>query len=122
MVVCGKICVDVKPYKYVQVGYDFMAMQYLHVTVHGAEGVSFFVKVFRETVCVGIVSEGFLVLLEPRVAELSPQVASHTGRVTRCRSEGPHDSALSPLSCRNSNNRILWGMISSTRTECNLTQ
>jgi len=43
-----------------------MAMQYLHDNVHGAEGVSFFIKVFRETGCVAIVSEGFLVLLEPR--------------------------------------------------------
>jgi len=42
-----------------------MAMQYLHDTVHGAKGVSFFIKVFRETGCVAIVPEGFLVLLEP---------------------------------------------------------
>ena len=57
---------DVKPFKCVQVGTFFMAMQYLHDTFHGAEGVSFFIKVFRETGCVAIVSEGFLVLLEPR--------------------------------------------------------
>jgi len=43
-----------------------MAMQYLHDTVHGAKGVSFFIKVFSETGCVAIVSESFLVLLEPR--------------------------------------------------------
>jgi len=41
-------------------------MQYLHDTVHGAERVSFFIKVFCETGYVAIVSEGFLVLLEPR--------------------------------------------------------
>jgi len=35
-------------------------MQYLHATVHGAEGVGFFVKVFCETGCVALVSEGFL--------------------------------------------------------------
>jgi len=54
---------DVKPFKYIQVSSFFMAMQYLHDTVRGAEGVSFFVKVFRETGCVAFVSEGFLVLL-----------------------------------------------------------
>jgi len=57
--------VDVKPFKCVKVGTFFMAMQYLHDTVHGA-GVSFFIKVFPETGCVAIVSEGSLVLLEPR--------------------------------------------------------
>jgi len=40
--------VDVKSFKGVQVGSLFMAMQYLHNIVHGAEGVSFFIKVFRE--------------------------------------------------------------------------
>jgi hypothetical protein len=44
VVVCGKLCVDVQPFKGVQVGSFFMAMQYLHDTVHGAEGVSFFIK------------------------------------------------------------------------------
>jgi hypothetical protein len=29
----------------------------------GAEGVSFFIKVFRETGCVAVVSEGFLLFL-----------------------------------------------------------
>ena len=57
---------DVKSFKGVKVGSLFMAMQFLHDTVHGAEGVSFFMKVFRETGCVAIVSEGFLVLFEPR--------------------------------------------------------
>jgi len=46
--------VDVKPFKGVQVGSLFMAMLYLHDAVHGAEGVSFFIKVFRETGCVAI--------------------------------------------------------------------
>ena len=40
-------------------------MQYLHDTVHGAERVSFFIKVFCEGGCVAVVSEYFLVLLEP---------------------------------------------------------
>ena len=53
---------------------------------------------------------------------MNPHVASHKGSVTRCRSEGPHNSALSPLSRRISNNRVLWGMISSTRTQYNITQ
>ena len=57
---------DVKPSKCVQVGSLFMAMQYLRDIVHGAEGVSFFIKVFLETGCVAIVSEGFLVFLELR--------------------------------------------------------
>ena len=57
---------DVESFKCVQVGSFRMAMQYLHDTVHGAEGVSFFIKVFRETGCVAIVSEGFFVLLELR--------------------------------------------------------
>ena len=48
------------------VGLLFYAMQYLHDIVHGAEGVSFFIKVLRETGCVAIVSGGFLMLLEPR--------------------------------------------------------
>ena len=66
VVFCGKLYVDVKPFKSVQVGSFFMAMQYLHDTVHGTEGVSFFIKVFREDGCVGIVSEGCLVLLVSR--------------------------------------------------------
>ena len=65
MVVCGKLCADVKSFKGVQVGSLFMAIQYLYDIFHGAEGVSFFIKVFCETGCVAIVSEGFLVLLEP---------------------------------------------------------
>jgi len=40
-----------------------------------------------------------------------PQVACHKGSVTRCRSEGPHNSVTSPLSRRTSNIRILWGMV-----------
>ena len=55
---------DVKPFKSVQVGSFFMAMQYLQDTVHGAEGVSFFIKVFRKTGRVAIVSDGFLILFE----------------------------------------------------------
>ena len=66
VVVCGNFCVDVKPFKGVQVGSLFMAVQYLRDSVLGAEGMSFFIKVFRETGCVAIVSEGFLVLFEPR--------------------------------------------------------
>jgi hypothetical protein len=58
--------VDVKYFKCVQVGTFSMAMQYLHNTVHGAEGVSFFIKVFHKTGCGATVSEGLLVLLEPR--------------------------------------------------------
>jgi len=42
-----------------------MVLQYLHDAVHGAEGVSFLIKVFCETECVAIASECFLVLLEP---------------------------------------------------------
>ena len=57
---------NVKPFKCVQGGSFFMAMQYLHDTVHGVEGVSFFVKVLHETGCVAIISEGFLVLLVSR--------------------------------------------------------
>jgi len=39
----------------------------LHDAVHGAEGMSFFIKVIRETGCVAVVSEGFFfVLFEPR--------------------------------------------------------
>ena len=41
-----------------------MVMHYLHDAVHGAKGVSFFIKVFRETGHVAIASECFLVLLE----------------------------------------------------------
>ena len=59
-------CVNVKSFKCVQVGSVFMAMQYLHDTVRGTEGVSFFIKAFRETGCVSVVSEGFLVPLVPR--------------------------------------------------------
>ena len=51
---------------------------------------------------------------------LSPQVASHKGTFTRWWSEGPNNSALSPLSRWKSNNRVLWEMISSTRTQYNL--
>jgi len=54
-----------KSFKCVQVGSFLIAMQYQHDTVHGAEGVSFFIKVLCETGCVVIVSEGFFVLLEP---------------------------------------------------------
>ena len=39
---------NVKSFKCVQVGSFFMVMQYLHDTVHGAKGVSFFVKVFTK--------------------------------------------------------------------------
>jgi len=42
-----------------------MVMQYLHDAVHGAEGVCFLIKVFRETGCVAIASECFFVLCEP---------------------------------------------------------
>jgi len=42
-----------------------MVMQYLHDAVHGAEGVSFLIKVFRETGCVAIASECFRMLLGP---------------------------------------------------------
>jgi len=66
VVVCSKLCVDVKYFKCVQVGTFFMAMQYLHDTVHGVEGVSFFIKVVHETGCGATVSEGFLVLFGPR--------------------------------------------------------
>ena len=48
---------------------------------------------------------------------VNPQVASHKGSGTRCRSEVPQDSALSPLSRRILNNRVLWGTIISTRTQ-----
>ena len=44
----------------------FIVVQYLHDTLRGAKGVSFFIKVFCETGCVAIASECFLVLLEPR--------------------------------------------------------
>ena len=52
--------------KPVQMGFFFVAMQYLHDAVHGAEGLSFFIKVILETVCVAVASEGFFVLFEPR--------------------------------------------------------
>ena len=57
---------DVKSFKCVQVGSFFVVVQYLHDTLRGAEEVSFFIKVFRETGCVAIVPEGFFVLFEPR--------------------------------------------------------
>ena len=64
MVVSGKLCANVKSFKCVQVRSVFVAMQYLHDTVHGAEGVSFFIKVFSEAGIVEIVSECHLVLFE----------------------------------------------------------
>ena len=42
-----------------------MAMQYLHDTVHGAEGVCFLIKVLREAGSVAVASECFFVLFEP---------------------------------------------------------
>ena len=66
IVVCGKLSMDVKPFNCVHVCSFFMAVQYLHDTVHGTEKVSVFIKVFRETGCVAVVSEGCLVLLVSR--------------------------------------------------------
>jgi len=42
---------------------------------------------------------------------MSPQVACHKGSVTRCRSEGPHNSVTRPLIRRTPNNWALWGII-----------
>jgi len=57
---------DVKPFSCVQVDSFFIAMQYLHDIVHGAAGVIFFIKVFRETGSAAIVSENCHVLLVSR--------------------------------------------------------
>ena len=57
-----------------------MVMQYLHDAFHGAEEVSFFIKVFCETGCVAIASECFLMLLEPHGEASSSQ--SNVGLIT----------------------------------------
>ena len=46
-------------------GFFFTVIQYLHDAVHGAEGVCFLIKAFREAGCVAIASECFFVLFEP---------------------------------------------------------
>ena len=57
---------DMKTFNCVQVGSFFMAMQYLHDIVHGAEGMIFFIQVFRETGCMSVVSENCHVFLVSR--------------------------------------------------------
>ena len=57
-----------------------MVMQYLHDAVHGAEEVSFFIKVFCETGYVAVASECFLVLLGPHGEASSSQ--SNVGLIT----------------------------------------
>jgi len=50
-------------------------------------------------------------MIKQQLLLLSPQVACHKVSVTRFRSEGPHNSALCPLSRRTSNNWVLWRLI-----------